>query len=140
LDFFSEIKIRIIFIFYTKIPIKNKKEIHRFLDWGFEKSTKIKLSNGTSVNINEICINDVLENGEKVYGIVEIDGLDIKGNYLYNLGKNNIEGYIPYPYISGKELQRSNNLYHLLTDNKTFKLGDIIISDYNKAIDSFLEM
>lgn len=126
------------------IPIKNRKDIHKYLDWGFAESTKIKLSNGDYKDINKISINDVLENGEIVYGVVEIDGLDIAENVSYNLGENslrNVEWYIPGLYIYRHETPVTNQkLYHLLTDKKTFKLENIIIPDYNAAIDRFLEI
>jgi hypothetical protein len=124
------------------IPIKTRKDIHKYLDWGFEESTMVKLANGEYKEINKICINDVLENGEIVYGVVEIDGLDIAENVLYNLGENIlVEGYVPDSSIYRQPIPSTNqNLYHLLTDKKTFKLGNMIIPDYNAAIDRFLEI
>lgn len=124
------------------IPIKTSKDIHKYLDCGFAESTKIKLANGKCKDISKVCINDVLENGEIVYGLVEIDGLDIAENVSYNLGKNNIvEGYIPDLYVYKNNCHVFNQkLYHLLTDKKTFKLGSVIIRDYNSAIDRFLEI
>ena len=124
------------------IPIKSRKDIHKYLDWGFEEATNVKLVNGDYKQINKICINDVLENGEIVYGLVEIDGLDIDENVLYNLGENNfVEGYVPDSDIYRQSIPATNQkLYHILTDKKTFKLGNIVIPDYNAAIDRFLEI
>jgi hypothetical protein len=127
-----------------EFPLNSCKDIHKYLDWGFSETTKICLVNGKYVEINKIAINDVLENGETVYGIVEIDGLDIAENNLYNLGKNSfgiVEGYIPDQSIDKQPIPNTNHkLYHLLTDKKTFKLGNTIIPDYNAAIDRFLEI
>jgi hypothetical protein len=123
-----------------EFPLNSCKDIHKYLDWGFSETTKIGLSNGTYVEINKVSINDVLENGETVYGIVEIDGLNIAENNIYNLGKISVEGYIPDQNIDREKIPVTNHkLYHLLTDKNTFKLGDIIIPDYNAAIDRFLE-
>jgi hypothetical protein len=108
----------------TLIPIKTCKDIHKYLDIGFIESTKIKLADGHYKEINKIAIDDVLENGEIVYGVVEIDSSDIAENVLYNLGKNT----------------SNQKLYHLLTDKKSFKLGNVVIADYNDAIDRFLEI
>jgi len=125
-----------------KIPIINKTFIHKYLDCGFSNKTKMILNDGSLINIDKIKINDVLENGEKVYGIVEIDGSTIVKQYKYNLGKNKfIEGY---SLLFDKEIEKyviNNNkkLYHLLTDKGTFKVENTIIKDYNAAIDSFLE-
>jgi hypothetical protein len=124
------------------IPIKSRKDIHKYLDWGFAESTKIKLANGSYKEINKISIHDVLENGEIVYGTVEIDGLDIAENVIYNLGENYfVEGYVPELNIYKQPIPATNQkLYHLLTDKKTFKIENTIIPDYNAAIDRFLEI
>lgn len=123
------------------IPIKSHKDIHKYLDWGFTENTKIGLYNGTCVDISQVSINDVLENGEIVYGLVEINGIDIAENNLYNLGERNFESCIPESHIYKHNDPNANHkLYHLLTNKKTFKLGNIIISDYNAAIDRFLEI
>jgi len=123
------------------IPINNCSDIHKYLDYGFVNTTKIGLKNKTYVNINEICINDILENGAKVYGIVEINGLDLPENYLYNLGENNyLEGYAQMFNVEKTQLSNTNSkLYNLLTDKGIFKVSNIIIKDYNSAIDRFLE-
>ncbi len=121
------------------IPIKTAKDIHKYLDVGFTGSTKIKLANGHYKEINKIDINDILENGEIVYGVVEIDGSDIAENVLYNLGENSLRDIVEH-YIPEQFLISNQKLYHLLTNKKKFKLGNIIIPDYNNAIDRFLEI
>ena len=77
----------------------------------------------------------------KVYGIVEINGLDLPENYLYNLGENNyLEGYAQMFNVEKTQLSNTNSkLYNLLTDKGIFKVSNIIIKDYNSAIDRFLE-
>jgi hypothetical protein len=125
-----------------KIMLFNQNFIHKYLDCGFTGSTKVSLCNNEHTSMDKVKINDVLENGEKVYGIVEIDGSTIVKQYKYNLGKNKfIEGY---SLLFDKEIEKyviNNNkkLYHLLTDKGTFKVENTIIKDYNAAIDSFLE-
>jgi len=66
--------------------------IHSKMDSGFVGSTLIKLSNGKSKKIKEIHIGDVLENNEKVYGVVEINGVDVSDQFKFILGENVIEG------------------------------------------------
>lgn len=128
----------------TIIPINKREEIHKYLDLGFAKSTSVGLIDGTYKKIDKVLINDVLKNGEIVYGIVEIDGSDITKNVLYNLGENSFEKVKEYNldlHIYKQDINADNlKLYHLLTDKKTFQLGNIIISDYNAAIDRFLEI
>jgi hypothetical protein len=123
------------------IPLVNTELIHKFLDCGFVKSTKVAVEDDLFIDISKIKINDILENGEKVYGIVEIDGSTVAKQFKYNLGENYIEGYIPDLKIKKENIGRSNNkLYHLLTDKGTFKIENVIIQDYNAAIDRFLEI
>lgn len=124
------------------IPIVGINFIHKYLDYGFSSTTQIKLSDGSSLDISKIKTNDILENGEKVYGIVEINGSDIIQQYRYNLGENNyVEGYAPILDIDGQKISTKNmRLYNLLTDKGTFKLKNRIIKDYNASIDRFLEI
>ena len=138
------------------VKINQGGDIHAELDGGFSEFTQIKLKNGATKEIKNIEVNDILENGEKVYGLVQINGVNVKHQYKYNLGKNVvIEGgpnvticdeQIPYTttldsgFTSKQELDKKYSvLYHLLTDKKTFKIHDIQFYDYNASIDIFLE-
>jgi hypothetical protein len=122
------------------IPITNTWLIHKFLDCGFVKSTKVALDDNLYIDINKINIGDILENGENVYGIVEIDGSNVAKQFKYNLGESRVEGYIPDLTLHKENITTINNkLYHLLTDKGTFKIENVIIKDYNAAIDRFLE-
>lgn len=71
---------------YTKVY--HAYDIHKYLDGGFDGDTPIKLSNGQEKPIKNICVGDILEKGEIVCGIVEIDGKMISQQYEVNLGKN----------------------------------------------------
>jgi hypothetical protein len=136
----------------------NNLDIHRYLDGGFEKNTKIKLKNGIVKNIKHISIGDILENGERVYGYVEIDGSNLIEQSIYNLAKNTfINGGSnlnlcdkTIGVTSTLELDKKykqikltrnydNKLYHLLTNSKTFYINGIKFYDYNSCIDLFLE-
>jgi hypothetical protein len=138
------------------IKIENLSDIHYELDGGFSEFTQIKLKNGTTKEIKDILINDILESGEKVYGLVKINGNNIKEQYKYNLGKNltliggpNITicdtkireiTTLDNKFNSKIKLDKKNCvLYHLLTNKKTFKIGDINFYDYNASIDILLE-
>ena len=137
------------------IKINETKEIHTFLDGGFEKNTEIKLLDGTYIKIKDVKIGDILSNRERVYGIVEING-NTTEQYIYNLGEN-------VPIIGGANLnicdskflytstlsldknnkykinESSEKLYHLLTNTKTFHVENIKFYDYNASIDLFLD-
>ena len=133
-------------------PTKNINDIHKYLDYGFTPNTQIKLKNGVVTKICNININDILENGEKVYGLVEINCNDInqEGVNRYSLGNNsyidgfNIKSNTNY-FLNEKIIIQLNNplrdikLYNLLTDKGSFKISNIIFFDYNSAIDKFLE-
>ena len=138
--------------------IVNNSDIHRYLDGGFEKNTKIKLKNGISKNIKNVSIGDILENGERVYGYVEIDGTNLLEQATYNLAKNRFVtggsnlnicekslGFTctldldkKYKHLK-RYIECESKLYHLLTDSKTFNINGVNFYDYNSCIDLFLE-
>jgi hypothetical protein len=139
----------------NEITIENS-DIHKYLDGGFNGDTIIKLKNGLVKKIKNINIGDVLENGEKVYGYTEIDGINLNEQSLYNLAKNKFVqggGNInicdkTINYTSTLDLDEKNKrnisdydckLYHLLTNTKTFFINGIKFYDYNSCIDLFLE-
>ena len=147
------------------IKINKKSDIHTFLDSGFQELTPILLNNGETRNIKDICVGDILQNGEKVYGIVEINGKNINLQYKFILGKNLVLEGGPNLVICDKKIKeittlafpdhstisksklfykielnkKHDKLYHLLTDKKSFQIGDIHFYDYNAAIDIFLK-
>jgi hypothetical protein len=135
-------------------------DFHKYLDGGFNENTQIKLKNGMVKKIKHISIGDILEKGEKVYGMVEIDGINLIEQSIYNLGKNKyIEGGVNLNICDrniqitstldldikskckkNKKLNEiDHKLYHLLTDKKVFSINGIQFYDYNSCIDLFLE-
>jgi len=138
--------------------IVNNSDIHKYLDAGFEKNTEITLKNGVTKNIKNISIGDVLENGERVYGYVEIDGANLLEQASYNLAKNRFVSGGSNLNICDKSLgftstldldkkykrfkkdnQSADKLYHLMTDSQTFHINGVKFYDYNSCIDLFLE-
>jgi len=133
------------------IKINNNNDIHKFLDGGFSQDTKIKLLIGEERNICDIRIGDILENNSVVYGVVEIDGTDIlQYNYEFlntsfqggpNLAiyekKNKQTIHTTLEFNKNKHIHKtqSQKLYHLLTNSKTFQVGNIQFQDYNGCID-----
>jgi hypothetical protein len=118
----------------------SKDQIHTHLDCGFAGHTKIVLNTKKGCSLKNIKIKNILENGEKVYGIVEIDGKTLANQYKYNISKNCLEGYsLDLKCLKSKIMNKYSKLYHLLTDKGTFKIEDSVIKDYNGAIDRFLE-
>jgi hypothetical protein len=142
------------------IHITNNEDIHKYLETGLNGSTAIKLENGKCKEIKEIEVDDILEHGEKVYGIVKINGSNIDKQIKICLGKNTIDEQIieaasnlticdkNITYSSTLDLKTNENnilnkkhkiLYHLLTDSKTFYVDKIRLYDYNAGIDLLLE-
>jgi len=142
-------------MFNSLVPINNLHEIHSKLDSGFKGETQIKLNDESYREIKDINVGDILENGEEVYGTVEINGKNILEQYEYNLGKDlviegtghlvicdkNIKDYITLTMNKNKQLlnKTHDKLYHLLTSTDTFYIGNIRFYDYNAAIDILLE-
>lgn len=125
--------------------------IHKYLDGGFTKDTPIELFDGNIASIKDIKVNDVLKEGERVVGIVKIkaDDLIVKEYTLENnkkiKGGPNIHicdinvGMSSALDMYGESI-KVNNLYHLITDKKTFYVKDIKFFDYNGCIDKFLDL
>ena len=129
-------------------------DIHKYTDGGFSRNTQIKLKNGTVKSIQDIQINDILDHDEIVYGIVEINGIDLYEQCKYNLGNNTfIEGG-PNLVVCDKRINFTSTLdginkevktmkdkilYHLLTDRKTFYCNNVRFCDYNASIESLLD-
>lgn len=117
-------------------------DIHKYFDGGFTRNTEIRLLNGKVKPINEIQVGDILEDGEKVYGVVEVKN-DITNNKRYfDLGEANnfhVKQYVEDGKVDCSSI-KSLPLIHLLTDKGRFKVGDCTLLDYNSLIDSFFQM
>jgi hypothetical protein len=136
------------------VRIDHLENIHTELDGGFAGTTKIRLKNGACKEIRDICIDDVLEHGETVYGLVKIDGKNMSEQFTYSLGNTVVEGGPNLPmcdknvrvkttlYLEPnrkKKLSKNHEeLYHLLTDRKTFRVDKVKFYDYNATVDLFL--
>jgi hypothetical protein len=128
--------------------IKKKSDIHKFLDGGFEQSTLIEMKDGVKKKIMDIKINDILKNNEKVLGLVKINGenLDTVKKYKFKnfdiIGGSNLQiinnlGNISTSKIFGEEIEKRRNLYHLVTDTKSFYVDRIKFLDYNGSLEVF---
>lgn len=133
--------------FYTK-------HIHEYFDGGFDGSTEIELITGEKKKITEIKINDILVGGEKVYGLAEINGSNLKDTGTYNLGKgivvhggpnlnfyldNQLRSTLDNRIVTYTPRNKVSKLYHLLTDKKTFRVGEVLFLDYNAAVDLIMK-
>jgi hypothetical protein len=139
--------------------VLQKEEIHKFFDRGFSEYTMLRLNDGSLKSIKSIQLGDVLKNGEKVYGLVEIYGKneidepektrnmstssDGSNSYLENdelmSSRSRSRSRSSLDSIQNTDFSKDNKLYHLLTDKKTFYVGQICMKDYNSLIDHVLE-
>lgn len=127
-------------------------EIHKHLDGGFLSTTHICLENGETKYIKDIQVGDILRDKITVYGIVVMNGSNLREQYQINLGNNNqingggklhmytdqIDNIINLP--SKREhittcVNKSNKLYHLLTNKNMFLIKNSYFFDYNACID-----
>ena len=121
--------------------------IHKFLNSGFHRNTPIMLKNKTEIPIRFIKIGDLLENGEKVIGVVELDGTLLHEHYFIDLGiHGKIEGGGKLSYFTDLDKRKvlkpsgsEEKLFHLLTDKKCFYVKRVKFYDYNASVDEFLE-
>lgn len=108
--------------------INNPDTIHKMLDDGYDKLTKIQMYNGTFQYIKDINVGDLIQDTEgcstMVYGIVEIDKSTIN-KYKCN---NDLD----------LDLEKKGVLYHLLTNSGSFMLHGKQVKDYNFYIDAIL--
>jgi len=122
---------------FTKLVNEN------LCDEGFTNNTTIKLQNNIIKKIQDIKIGDNLDNGGKVYGIVELIKQPNK-NRIYNhcLGKkSNIEKKeLKIDEYLDKSIAESElKLYHLLTNTPTFDVNGTNYYKYNGYIDYLIK-
>ena len=103
---------------------------------GFLSNTKIKLQNGTQKKICNIIINDILEDGEVVQNIININPTHILIKTVFPETRGfNIIAEIPQeivkcPFIFFEEIHK---LHHIITDLGTFRVHGIQVLDYNSS-------
>jgi hypothetical protein len=107
-----------------------KSDIHKYLDGGFSEDTLVGLIDGTFQEIKDIKVNDILENGGKVYALVEVDTKNI-----YDLNSTtNLKLDLESESTTTKTILIPK-LYHLVTDKGYFKIGNSLFQDYNSYSD-----
>ena len=105
-----------------------------------------KFEKGEVKKISDIKINDILSNGEKVLGIVKIDGRKISHLKEYQFKDKNIKcgpnlqivnnlGNVSTHNIIGKNIRPQKYLYNIITDTKSFYIGSTKFLDYNGSLE-----
>ena len=131
--------------------LKKHKSIEHLqqLNGGFVGDTMIEMIDGTFSRMDSIKIGDALKYGIKVVGTVEIDGTKMRNMKKFTInqttvtGGSNLQiidkylGNISTLDINGKDVNKSDKLYHLVTDMKTMTIGNIRFRDYNGALEIY---
>ena len=123
--------------------------IHQFMESGLDGNTPIELDDGRSIPIKDININDQLRFGERVLGIVKINGSNVHSFKKFDFkntricGTDNLKifikdlGVISMYNYTGYKTSNPKNLYNIITDTQTFVVNDITLMDYTGAIEPF---
>jgi len=131
-------------------------DIHSRLGSGIVGTTMMKLNDGTCKELRQLQVGDVLEHGERIYGLVQVDGLGLFEQCRYTLFNDSfIEGGVNLCACDERVMAattldvsecdkralktRHDVLYNLLTDTDTFFCNGIRFHDYNASIDMFLD-
>lgn len=121
------------------IDEKNKKIVNI---GGFHPKTQIILENGLKKSIEDIKIGDILGKGEKVTGLVELDGKNLENHCLFCLGSNTkieVAGLLIYKIDNYNNFQikpkmvKEKKLFHLITDKENFEIKKVLFNDYNSS-------
>jgi hypothetical protein len=124
-------------------------DIHRYLDTGIHGNTKIVLEDGSIMDARDIAVNDVLQFGEVVKSVIEIDGTDIASHFRYYAGDQYMlsgSGNLSIDASNlgeGMEVAREAikgpvKLYSLVTSTGSFHVNGARVGDYNRGIDRYL--
>ena len=136
----------------TPLPMNfTTEDLHLYLDSGFSPATLIELEDGRSVELSEVDVNDVLKNGEKVEGVVYIEGRDFPGLNVIQLADGQTFESTTNILICDPDLGNVNTydckcistkyqpyFIHLLTNTKTFYIQGVKVGDYSTGIEKYL--
>jgi hypothetical protein len=122
--------------------------IHSYYNGGFYPNAMVEMIDGKRKEINKIKMGDILRGGSKVIGLVQIWGKNL-GQNKDSLRKEGINVYPIFffkdsnleKYIGEKKWEENydKELYHLLTDKKSFYIVDEKYYDFNSCIDLYLK-
>jgi hypothetical protein len=119
--------------------------------WGFDTNTILKLNNNNSIKISDIKINDILENNNKVTGIIKLKPLS--NMYYYN---NNIISGTQLIFINNKwqyiseidNIVKINNytnnfIFNICTENGIININNNIFRDFeqisNETVNDYID-
>jgi len=125
-------------------------DIHEHLECGLHGDTQIELDDGRSVNLKDVQVNDQLRFGQRVLGVVEMDGsnVGILKEYKFGgatfIGSPNLRiyskdlGVISALDMPGVPVKSRQKLYNVITDTKFIVINGIRFFDYNGGLEPLL--
>ncbi len=132
-----------------KLERREINTINKIVDAGFERTSQIKMIDGTSKEIQNIQLGDKLDYDNIVLGIVCLHSKNIESNNYYILNKNFIsENNLYYDsdeikYVKSKQLSTSieidDYLYHLVTSKGYFYIENLKMIHYSNLIDIYIK-
>ena len=126
----------------AKQNIENKLGyFNQFLIGGFNYDTRVRMNDNTYKTINNIDVNDMLYNDNKVLGIIIIEPLQV---YKYTLGNETFRASENVYLFNESKSNRNktkldcNVVYHLLTEQRNFYVNNTLFHDYDYALEKYL--
>lgn len=98
----------------------------------FSKNVRIKLKNGEEKQINKLKLNDVLENGSIVNGLVKLNNVYKEPFYTFKHNKNILvtETHLIFDEQNNQFIQVKDHPHAILTDIVDDKLYNLVTSDH----------
>ena len=121
----------------VRIDSNEPSDIHKYYDGGFYSDAKVELENGESREISNLEIGNVLKDGVKVVGIVEVSCENLGGT----LGMHGINLHTVFveERANLENVGNKKKLRHLITDKKYFYVDGVKYFHYNSQVELFLE-
>jgi hypothetical protein len=126
----------------VKHNIENKIGcFNRFLIGGFNYDASVRMNDNTYKTIDNIAVNDMLYNDNKVLGIIIIEPMKI---YKYTLGNETFKAsehiytFNKSNTVINRIKSHSNVVYHLLTEQRNFYVNNTLFHDYDYALEKYL--
>ena len=126
----------------------NPMELHSYFDGGFFGETKITMNDGSTKNIKDVQVGDILDKNIRVFGTASVNGSTLNKQYQYNLGEDTVFKGGPNLNVGQKNLERmgmkvlekpEDKLYHLITKEKFFYVDNIKFFHYDSNIELLLD-
>ena len=120
------------------------------MESGFAADTMLELEDGRLTKLKDIEVNDELKSGDRILGIVKIDGTHLRDIKQYNIENTTFIGgpnlRIKDKYLGefstigmeGEKMENIDTLHHIITDTGFLTINGIRFFDYNGSLEQIL--